>query len=172
MRNCILFSLILLGLGFPEQLWANPPTGDLEPHQISCQNGLAALRAENSVLLQDMIHDITAIVERIGDGNFNGKKIHLQRVADSWFSDFNANWKIQNLGINAANAPLNDPRNFIATLGRETGKVFGFEEISDKVVTVPDANELAGVIAKINEGLPPEERLPGTFYSPPWGKPM
>lgn len=99
------------------------------------------------------------------NGRHKGKLITLERTGPTWGS-FHSTAENKNFD------PQGDPRLFIETIGKEAAEFFGYRQIDDTHIQVPDYREFTNAVKKINDGLRAQNKpvLPIRFYPAPSSK--
>ena len=148
--------LFYLFLAFP--VWAGD--GVIHPTDSSACARAWAPYLEGFEKYQHLNTDAFTM-KQLGPGQHGGKRIVFERSAE-WF-DSRKSFKRDGADF------TQDLRVFPQLLGTKNAHFFGFEQLSDKQMALPDVGELNGAISKFNEGLSADDplRMPLRFYETP-----
>ncbi len=123
---------------------------------LSCE---VLLRSVNAKLAKTSQFFTVNIQAKPNPGNFNGSIFTLKREKEHlpWMSNAESHRA----------AVQGDPRWFINTFGELPAKIFGFTQVDDLTLEIPNAVELSGAIEAINSKLKTYHRkefIPVKFY--------
>lgn len=157
-------SILALSLG----LFASPPllAGDAPScfslvlkriHQEKKEDA-QHLKPANALLIKVPAQDASKlsvrVIETIETTSPQGPRFVLERTDGlDWQSEFGR----KNLAVQG------DPRRFIFIAGRDVARFFGYEILSDRKAIVPSRERFMNAVRRLNDELPPEDRIPLTF---------
>lgn len=165
-RTCLLVSTLLLYSGI-----AAASTKTFDPAQYgSCQAAFAQLESEIPKSVKtDSYDDIHALpdlptVEITANrpGRHGGTLQQIRLKGPSWVSGYSENrFDVQG-----------DPRWFIELVGEDHAAYLGFRILNDREITIPDYQEFAGALKKINQKLTEagEQPIAIQYYQTPDNK--
>lgn len=111
----------------------------------SCETRLISkhsLRYLNSLRLNPSVHFIGEL-----KGDHSGTLSILEALNKEWSPSWASQYQVQ------PRAPQGDPRQIVSLLGAQLAYFFGFREVDDYAITIPDIKEINGALAKLNAAL-------------------